>query len=330
MAGVQAEVDVARGRSTRRTARSPAGSRRGESACEWNCTRRPYSSSTRRPSSSIPVVRRSHCRRSSVGDSIGAPVLWSRHGSGMTTRCSPPTARVSAATSVTCFQTWSQAAGPVQVLEHGAGQHGQAVGAQGVGELGRVGRQVAVRAELDDVVAGGGDLGEEAVGRGLLGVAGEPDAPRVGGGTDGDLGCCAHGDTSSLGWRKTLLGGLGVVVGLAGTLGGLEGRDLGDRDVPPGAGVGGGDQRVGLDVDDDAGRGGLAPHAGRRRTRRRSGRAGHGRRATPRSRRGRRAAGRRRDARSPTGSGSGCRSAASRAPRTARRSRRSRGSARGR
>ena len=60
----------------------------------------------------------------------------------------------------------------VQVLEHGARRQLEIARGEFVGQLLRVGRQVAERAELDPLVARGGDLVEEAGVRGLLGSSG--------------------------------------------------------------------------------------------------------------------------------------------------------------
>jgi hypothetical protein len=65
----------------------------------------------RRPSSSVWLVSRSHWSSVSVDGSRSAPVFSSRYIAGMTTMCSPPTALVSAATSVTCFQVKSHESG---------------------------------------------------------------------------------------------------------------------------------------------------------------------------------------------------------------------------
>ena len=62
--------------------------------------------------------------------------------------------------------------------------------------------------------------------------------------------------TPSLPWLpgggdQCLLGLLVLEIGLVGALGGFQGADLADRHVPPAVAVGGVDERVGLDVDDD-------------------------------------------------------------------------------
>ena len=68
----------------------------------------------------------------------------------------------------------------VQVLENGPCGELQIARREFVGQLLRIGRKIAVRAQFDPLVAGFGHLIKEAgVGR-LVGVVGEPHAPRVG------------------------------------------------------------------------------------------------------------------------------------------------------
>ena len=65
----------------------------------------------------------------------------------------------------------------VQMLEHGARRQLQVACGEFVGQLLGIGRQVTEGAEFDPLVAGRGDLVEEAGVRGLAGVVGKPDAP---------------------------------------------------------------------------------------------------------------------------------------------------------
>ena len=76
----------------------------------------------------------------------------------------------------------------MQVLEHRAGQHLQSPCVELILQLRRIGRQVAVRSELDPLVPRLGDLVQEAVGVDLGRVAREPDAPRIRRGAESDLG----------------------------------------------------------------------------------------------------------------------------------------------
>jgi hypothetical protein len=76
---------------------------------------------------------------------------------------------------------------PMQMLEHGTGQHPQSVGVELVLQLRRIAGQVAVRSQFDPLVTRLGHLGEEPVRRDLLRIAGEPHTPRVRGGAQGDL-----------------------------------------------------------------------------------------------------------------------------------------------
>ena len=62
--------------------------------------------------------------------------------------------------------------------EHGAGRDLQVAGLELLGEPGGVGGEVAVGAEFDPLVAGFGDLVEEAFPRGLLGVIRRTRRPR--------------------------------------------------------------------------------------------------------------------------------------------------------
>ncbi len=76
----------------------------------------------------------------------------------------------------------------VQAGEHRAGRDLQAAARGLLGEDRRIGREVPVRAQLDPLVAGGGDLVEEALPGDLLGIVREPDAPGVGCRADADAG----------------------------------------------------------------------------------------------------------------------------------------------
>ena len=79
-------------------------------------------------------------------------------------------------------------AAAVQGGTGGRAGKGQVAPAQLVAQLLRVGGQVAERAELDCGVAGGSGLVEEPVPGHLLRVVGEPDAPRVRGGAEPQVG----------------------------------------------------------------------------------------------------------------------------------------------
>jgi hypothetical protein len=72
----------------------------------------------------------------------------------------------------------------VQSGEHRAAGELEATAAELVAQLLGVGRQVAVGAQLDPLVAALHDLVEELVPRHLVRVVGEPDAPRVGRGAE--------------------------------------------------------------------------------------------------------------------------------------------------
>ena len=74
----------------------------------------------------------------------------------------------------------------VQPGEDRAGRDLQAAPGGLLGEAGGVAREIAVRAELDPLVSGLGDLVEEALPGDLLGVVGEPHPPGVGGRADPD------------------------------------------------------------------------------------------------------------------------------------------------
>src|SRR5262249_20222350 len=75
---------------------------------------------------------------------------------------------------------------------------GEVPGGELVGQLARVGRQVAVRAELEPPVAGPGQLVEEPVPRRLPRVVGEPDAPRVGAAAELEVASVSGHDAVSL------------------------------------------------------------------------------------------------------------------------------------
>jgi hypothetical protein len=76
----------------------------------------------------------------------------------------------------------------VQVLEYGSCQHSQPVLIELLRQLHRIRRQIAIRAELDPLIACLSDLTKKHLRGHLLGIAREPDAPRVRGGTDRDRG----------------------------------------------------------------------------------------------------------------------------------------------
>jgi hypothetical protein len=76
----------------------------------------------------------------------------------------------------------------VQVLEDGSGEHSQPVLIELLRQLHRIRRQIAVRAELDPLITCLSNLTKKHLGRHLLRIAREPDAPRVRGGTDRDRG----------------------------------------------------------------------------------------------------------------------------------------------
>ncbi len=83
----------------------------------------------------------------------------------------------------------------VQVLEDRARGQLQVALGQFVGQLLRIGRQIAERAHFDPLVAGCGHLVQEAgIGR-LVRVLGKPHTPGVGGRTNEN---CAHGSLSAV------------------------------------------------------------------------------------------------------------------------------------
>jgi len=74
----------------------------------------------------------------------------------------------------------------VQRAAHGPAGQAQPAGCELGAQRRGVGRQVAVRAELQPFVSGPGDLVQEAGPRRLAGIVREPDAPRVGGAADAE------------------------------------------------------------------------------------------------------------------------------------------------
>src|SRR4249919_3386566 len=113
-----------------------------------------------------------------------------------------------------------------------------------ISQLARVLREIAVWTELNPLVTGICNLTKEYLGSYLVGVAGEPDSPRV--------RCSADGDRRHItSLQVQLLSRLVFVVCLACLLGRVERRGLADRHVPPGFRVRSADQRIGLDIDHD-------------------------------------------------------------------------------
>jgi hypothetical protein len=104
---------------------------------------------------------------------------------------------------------------PVQRTEGGAAGDLESTGVEfGLQPL-RVGGEIAVRSELQPLVAGLGEFVEEAGVRDLLLVLGEPDAPGVGGGAQAEV---ARGGAER-GWRRCHVlflggGGRGIFGGL--------------------------------------------------------------------------------------------------------------------
>ena len=126
--------------------------------------------------------------RERVGSST-SPVLSSRQKDGMTTRCLAPMAWASAAIVGDVRPgLLPDGLAVVQAGEDRAGRDLQATPGRLLGEDGGVGRQIAVGAELDPLVAGLRDLVEEALPGDLGGIVREPDAPAVGGRSDPDAG----------------------------------------------------------------------------------------------------------------------------------------------
>ena len=184
MTGVEAQRDAAGSVSCRK--RSTRGwVSTWLSACGWKTSEMPDSSCRTLPSADIPVTRSFHCAGSSSPGSSASPLCMSVYCSGSSTRWLAPSAPSSAASVTAVLQrllVGLRAA--VQPGEHRAAGELEATAAELVAQLLGVGRQVAVGAQLDPLVAALHDLVEELVPGHLVRVVGEPDAPRVGRGAE--------------------------------------------------------------------------------------------------------------------------------------------------
>ena len=109
----------------------------------------------------MPPVFFFHCSAVRLRSSSTSPLLGSRHISGITTTCLPPTAAVSFATSSIWVHTASQESSWCRCSNTVPADSFRLRAASSSRQLLRIGRQVAVRAQLDPLVTGRGHLVEE-------------------------------------------------------------------------------------------------------------------------------------------------------------------------
>ena len=164
------------------------------SACGWNTSLTPYSSSRYRASSFVPEIRFCHCSGSMSADSVSAPLCMSVYCSGRCTRYSAPTSRSSRASRPNSSLALSSASLPLCSPANTVPPMTVRLRwRQLVAQLRRVLRQESLRAQLGVEVAGERDLVEVLLPADLVVVAGEPHAPRVGGGAQAQLGQARRG-----------------------------------------------------------------------------------------------------------------------------------------
>ena len=163
------------------------------SACGWKTSFTPYSLNRTLASSSVPVTRFFHCSVSSSLDSVAVPLCWSVYCSGRCTRYSAPTADEQPGLLAELGDRLVQRVlALVQSGEDRATADREVALGQLLLQLGGVLGHEALGAELGVDVAHGRDLVEVDVPRHLMGIAGEPHAPRVRRGAEAELGEVGH------------------------------------------------------------------------------------------------------------------------------------------
>src|SRR3954449_11398733 len=245
------------------------------STCGWKTSEMPYSSAITRPSSSVPLIRLSHCSVSRSAASVAVPVCMSVYCSGRWIRYFAPTAPSSRASLPKASMAASSASfplcrpaktvpphtsrpplpGPPRRRSGGCGGRPRAPGGPACGA-----RRAAARGPAAGTPAGRARSRRSRPGRPRRGTAAtSPGAgprgtrhPRSRERSRGGAGtgrwarsCC---DLLLAGPEERPLLGLVLVVGLTGLLRALELGDLGDGHVPPVLGRRHGGEHVGLDV----------------------------------------------------------------------------------